>query len=115
MDSYKSYEIARAATWNARKWYEMRLKRDSQYRTPFRVCKAAVSLTMYGQDYAGAKNYHDSPKELNDALAKVLIERWEELTQAAIAKLEGAERAAMVACKGDLHKMLSAIEQAEDA
>jgi hypothetical protein len=113
MESYAKYQKAKSATNDARRWFDMRLKRDSQSNTPFSVSKGSISFTMYGQDYAGAKNYHDSPDELNAALREVILARWEELTAAAMQKLEAVERKAMVACKDDLNKMLSAIEQAE--
>ena len=62
------------------------------------IVEARVGLTVYHQYSDGAKNYHESPAALNEALQEVLKRHHAALIEEAIADLElKAEAAAKLA------------------
>ncbi|KQQ60115.1 hypothetical protein ASF84_05235 [Pseudomonas sp. Leaf127] len=113
MESYKRYSVAKAEKKRASDWLGNKEKIDSQSHKPYSLTSMKFSVQYAGQAYAGATNYHDSPAEFNAAMAEVIKRNFAALSADALALLAAKERAALVACKGDLEAVQAQIVAAE--
>lgn len=88
MEEYKKYESLENNLREARSWLSNKDNLDSQSRTLYSLHNIVFSADYCGQAYAGATNYHSSPKKLNEYMSKVIKTRFIELTSEAVSLME---------------------------
>lgn len=98
----------------AEDWLSNSDKCDSQSGKRYSLAYLEVTrATFCGQAYAGAKNYHDAPKEFLTALSVAAANMREQLFAAALRILRDKERAALVECEAWLGKMQERVAAAK--
>ena len=72
MEKYKDYEKFKNEFLEANNWVNNKNNNDSQSGSKYSLHNISFSADYCGQAYAGANNYHHSPKTFNEYVSKVI-------------------------------------------
>lgn len=110
MEKYTQYKNLTDILKQSKGWVNNKNKIDFQSHTPYSLHNISFSAEYCGQAYAGANNYHDSPKEFNNYMSKVIKMNFSELADKAILLMEEDVKKALIACEQEINKIQKDIE-----
>jgi len=113
MEKYKQYKTLADKLKESKDWINNKNKSDSQSHTPYSLCNVSFSADYCGQAYAGANNYHSSPKEFNAYMSKAIKRNFSQLTQEAISLMEEDVKKALIACEVEINEIQKNIESSK--
>lgn len=110
MEKYKEYEDLKQTLNEAKGWLNNKDKTDSQSHTRYSLHNISFSADYCGQAYAGANNYHGSPKQFNAYMSKVIKRNFCALTEEAILLMEEDVKKALIECELEINEIQKKIE-----
>ena len=110
MEKYKQYRTLNDNLKEAKNWINNKEKTDSQSGTRYSLHNISFTADYCGQAYAGANNYHGSPKEFNVYMAKAIKRNFCQLTTEAISLMGEDVKKALIACEDEIRGIQEAIE-----
>jgi hypothetical protein len=110
MEKYKQYKTLIDILKESKNWINNKNKIDSQSHTSYSLHNISFSADYCGQAYAGANNYHSSPKEFNAYMSKAIKRNFSQLTDEAILLMEEDVKKALIACELEINEMQKNIE-----
>lgn len=113
MEKYNQYKNLAEKLKEAKNWINNKNKIDSQSHTPYSLHNISFSAEYCGQAYAGANNYHDSPKEFNNYMSKVIKMNFSELADKAILLMDKDVIKALIDCELEINEMQKNIESSK--
>lgn len=113
-EAYKkaAQQTAEATRWVAHNNAEGRRWSGNQDILRLSPAHSSIKLVIAGQYSEGGQNYWDSPKPFNVAIMSVIVDQFDALAQAALAKLKDAEAEALIAAKGEVDEAAAEITAA---
>lgn len=114
MKNYERFELAQKNLVDARDWLENRNRVDSQDHGNYKLCNVTFSAEYCGQRYAGANNYHESPKVFNEYMVKAIMKNFYTLTAEAIDIMEKDLNLKLVACEEEVKRIQERINQVKE-
>lgn len=99
MEKYKQYKDLADKLKESKNWINNKNKIDSQSHKSYSLHNISFSAEYCGQAYAGANNYHGSPKEFNEYMSKAIKRNFSQLADDAILLMEADVKEALIACE----------------
>ena len=112
MENYIDYQSKLKDYNEAKAWLKNMDKVDSQSGSLYRLHDVTVSATYCGQSYAGANNYHESPKKFNKYLSRAVRSKFTELCNHAVELMRKDCLDKLVSCEDELKNLLLSVSEA---